>query len=255
MAKKCKCPDCIQKIPGWLVTFGDLMSLLLVFFILLLSMSTMDAKKVSEAIGSLSGAMSVLDGGIKTTVSKKRIQEATPIEDTDETTEIVNRVSKVINEVNEIVKMSGGQAIALDEGQDGFIIEMPASMLFRRGSAEIESDDAILFLKRVALIIDTLPNNIEVIARGHTDNAKLPSDSPFDDHWELSGARSVSVIKELIRDGVKAAKMSAAAHAYNRPIATNATPQGRARNRRVELHFMSKDKNSENRTKTSILDQ
>jgi chemotaxis protein MotB len=255
MGKKCKCPDCIQKVPGWLVTFGDLMSLLLVFFILLLSMSTMDARKVSEAIGSLSGAMSVLDGGIKTEVSRKRIQQATPIEDTDETVEIVNRVSKIVNEINEVVKMSGGQAITLDEGEEGFIIELPASMLFRPGSAAIESDDAILFLKRIALIIDTLPNNIEVIARGHTDNAPLQRDAKYTDHWELSGARAISVVKELIRDGVKPLKMSAAAHAFNRPIATNATRQGRARNRRVELHFMSKDIGNEHRTKTSILDK
>ena len=72
---KQKCPECEQCLPAWLAAFGDLMSLLLCFFVLLLSMSSMDAKKVSEAIGSLSGAMSVLEGGVKTEVSKQRIQE------------------------------------------------------------------------------------------------------------------------------------------------------------------------------------
>lgn len=70
MGKK-KCPDCEKCLPAWLAAFGDLMSLLLCFFVLLLSMSSMDAKKISEAIGSLSGAMSVLEGGIKTEISKR----------------------------------------------------------------------------------------------------------------------------------------------------------------------------------------
>ncbi|MBD3799001.1 MAG: flagellar motor protein MotB, partial [Epsilonproteobacteria bacterium] len=68
MGKK-KCPDCPECMPEWLAAFGDLMSLLLCFFVLLLSMSSMDAKKVSEAIGSLAGAMSVLEGGEKTEIS------------------------------------------------------------------------------------------------------------------------------------------------------------------------------------------
>ena len=72
MAKKNKCPECQKCLPGWLQTFGDLMSLLLTFFVLLLSMSTMDTKKVNEAIGSLSLALSVLEGGVKTEISKKK---------------------------------------------------------------------------------------------------------------------------------------------------------------------------------------
>ena len=83
MGKK-KCPDCPKCLPGWLAAFGDLMSLLLCFFVLLLSMSTMDAKKVQEAIGSLAGALSVLEGGTKTEISRERQQQATPIETQEE---------------------------------------------------------------------------------------------------------------------------------------------------------------------------
>jgi len=62
-------------VPLWIVTFGDLMSLLLTFFILLLSMSTLDMKKIDAAIGSLAGAMSILDGGVKTEINKEIAQE------------------------------------------------------------------------------------------------------------------------------------------------------------------------------------
>ena len=172
MGKK-KCPDCEECLPAWLAAFGDLMSLLLCFFVLLLSMSSMDAKKISEAIGSLSGAMSVLEGGTQTEISKKRIQEATPIESQDETSETVNRIQEAVGEANEIMEKGQGPEITLEEAQEGFVIELPASLLFKSGSATIENEDALLFLKRVALIIDELPNDMMVSVQGHTDNQGL----------------------------------------------------------------------------------
>jgi len=253
MAKK-KCPECPKCLPGWLVTFGDLMSLLLVFFVLLLSMSSMDTKKVSEAAGSLSMALSVLEGATRTEVSPNRILKATPIEEKPETAEEVNRIESVIADINEIIKSQGGQSVVLEEAEEGFIIQMPASLLFKPGSAVIENDDAILFIKRAALMISHMPNDIEVIVQGHTDNGQVPSNSPYKDNWELSTARAVSVIKELINDGVRAKRLSASGRAQFQPIATNATPEGRARNRRVELHFISKNQSRKNKAIKTILD-
>jgi len=253
MAKK-KCPECPKCVPQWLVTFGDMMSLLLVFFILLLSMSSMDTKKVSEAIGSLAGAMSVLEGGKQTEVSIERIMIATPIEEQPETVTEVNRVQSVIAEINEIIEAEGGQAVTLEEAEEGFIIQMPANLLFRPGSAIIESDDALLFIKRVALMITKMSNDMDIIVRGHTDDQPLPDDSLYKDNWELSTARAVNVVKELIEAKVPPSKLSAAGHAQYRPLTTNATPEGRARNRRVELHFMSKNLERQAPTAKSILD-
>ena len=253
MAKK-KCPECKKCLPGWIVTFGDMMSLLLVFFILLLSMSSIDTKKVSEAIGSLAGAMSVLEGGKQTEISPERIVRATPIEAQPETVTEVNRIEAVIAEINEIIQTQGGQAVTLEEAEDGFIIQLPASLLFRPGSAIIESDDALLFIKRVALMISKMSNDMDVVVRGHTDDQPLPTDSLYKDNWELSTARAVTVTKELIGAGVQPMRLTAAGHAQYRPITTNATPEGRARNRRVELHFLSKNQGLQAQTASSILD-
>jgi len=253
LAKK-KCPECPKCLPRWLVTFGDLMSLLLVFFVLLLSMSSMDTKKVSEAIGSLSNAMSVLEGSTRTEESVNRILKATPIEKQPETVEEVNRIEAVLADINEIIKSQGGQSVVLEEAEEGFIIQMPASLLFKQGSAAIENDDALLFIKRVALMISQMSNDIEVSVQGHTDNLPIPSNSPYKDNWELSTARAVAVVKELILDGVRPKRLSASGHAQFKPIATNATPEGRARNRRVELHFISKNQQKKNKTTNSVLD-
>ncbi len=254
MAKK-KCPECEECLPAWLAAFGDLMSLLLCFFVLLLSMSSMDAKKISEAIGSLSGAMSVLEGGTKTEISKQRIQESTPMDSKDETSETVNKVQEAIGDANEMMEQGHGPAISLDEAQEGFVIELPASLLFKSGTATIENEDALLFLKRVALIIEELPKTMQVSVQGHTDNQGPGIKSPFKDNWELSSARAISVLQELLLDGVDPARISASGYAEFKTIATNATASGREKNRRVELHFYGSKGEEEAKVKGSILDR
>lgn len=254
MAKN-KCPECEECLPAWLAAFGDLMSLLLCFFVLLLSMSSMDAKKVSEAIGSLSGAMSVLEGGTKTEISQKRIQESTPVESQDETSDSVNRVQQAVAEVNEMREQGKGPSVTVEEAENGFVIKLPSALLFKPGSATIQSDDALLFLKRIALLIQEMPSELEVSVQGHTDNVGPGKTSPFKDNWELSTARAISVLQELIIDGVKPHRMYAAGFAEYVPIATNATKTGREKNRRVELHFYGKESKKKKNMQTSILDK
>jgi len=255
MGKKTKCPDCEECLPAWLAAFGDLMSLLLCFFVLLLSMSSMDAKKVSEAIGSLSGAMSVLEGGTKTEISKQRIQESTPIESQDETSDAVNRVAQAAIDANEMTGKGHGPAISVEEAQEGFVIELPASLLFKSGSATIENEDTLLFLKRIALIVEELPKTMQVSVQGHTDNQGPGKSSVFKDNWELSSARAISVLQELLLDGVDPKRISAAGFSEYTPLATNATKAGREKNRRVELHFYGKKSDQEKKLKSSILDK
>jgi len=254
MAKQ-KCPECEECLPAWLAAFGDLMSLLLCFFVLLLSMSSMDAKKISEAIGSLSGAMSVLEGGTQTEISKKRMLEATPIDSQDETSEAVNRVQQAAGDANEMMAESQGPSITVEEAQAGFVIELPAALLFKVDSATIENQDALLFLKRIALIIDELPNDMDVSVQGHTDNVAPGASSPFKDNWELSTARAISVLHELLLDGVEPSRISASGYAEFKPVASNATKSGREKNRRVELHFYGKKNEKDVKADMSILDK
>ncbi len=251
MAKKCKC-ECPECMPEWLATFGDLMSLLLCFFVLLLSMSTMDAKKISEAVGSLAGSMGVLNGGTIVKTSKEKgsptSQTITPANQMDK------EISKALAEFQELSKNANGNAISLEEGEEGFLIHLPADIAFKSGSAEISNEDSILFLKRLALIIKTLPPEVEVQVRGYTDNVPPPKDSIYQDNWELSAARAITVVKELIKDRVKPTRLSAAAYGQFHPIATNATPQGRAKNRRVDIVFFARKKQLQNKVQKSVLE-
>ncbi len=269
---KQKCPECPKCLPGWLAAFGDLMSLLLCFFVLLLSMSTMDAKKLEEAIGSLAGALSVLEGGERSELEERRIESGTgggaaattptEIETSQQSqSQMAEQINKMWmqmvslkNEMNEIMMSQGATPVALEESEKGFLLRLPAELLFKPGEAKIDNTDALLFLKRIAMIIHRLPNTLQVSVRGHTDNQSPGPGSPFRDNWELSAARAVSVVKELIKDGVNPKRLQACGNAQYKPIATNATPEGRAKNRRVELYFFSNEPELEGKARKSILD-
>ncbi|NPA28679.1 MAG: OmpA family protein [Epsilonproteobacteria bacterium] len=271
MGKK-KCPECPECMPEWLAAFGDLMSLLLCFFVLLLSMSTMDAKKLEEAIGSLAGALSVLEGGEKSELEDRRIEQGTgggsssstptqidmsnptPRQMSEMLQKMWMQMISLKNEINEIAMSQGATPVTLNEAEKGFLLRLPAELLFKPGEAKIDNVDALLFLKRIAMIIKKLPNTLQISVRGHTDNRPPGPKSPFRDNWELSAARAVTVVKELIKDGVDPKRLSACGNAEFKPVASNATPEGRAKNRRVELYFFSTDPQMESKARKSILD-
>jgi len=251
MAKKCKC-ECPECMPEWLATFGDLMSLLLCFFVLLLSMSTMDAKKIAEAVGSLAGSMGVMEGG---TIVKTSKEKGSPTSQSPTAANNMDKqISQAIAEFKELSQNANGNAISLEEGEEGFLIHLPADITFKSGSAEIANTDSILFLKRLALIIKSLDSDVQVQVRGYTDNVPPPKTSIYQDNWELSAARAITVVKELIKNRVQPTRLSAAAYGEFHPIATNATPAGRAKNRRVDIVFFAQKKQLQNKTQKSVLD-
>ncbi|MBR8462939.1 OmpA family protein [Campylobacter sp. faydin G-24] len=255
MANKIDPADCPKCMPQWLATFGDLMSLLLCFFVLLLSMATMDAKKMEAAAGSLAGALSVLDGGAK------------PDTQVEQETELQNKIKKsqgkvnnqsemgnIVKTINELTRSSGSPEVTIQESEDGFIVRLPASLLFESGKANIQSDDVRLFLKRIAMVAAKMPSDVKVNVIGHTDNQKPDINSLYKDNWQLSTARAISVVQELLEDGVSADRLIASGRAAYEPFASNDTAEGKERNNRVDIHFVSLDKKAKEATKKSVLD-
>lgn len=254
MAKKLIDPDdCPKCLPGWLVAFGDLMSLLLCFFVLLLSMSTIDAKKLEAAVGSLAGALSVLEGGARPDVSPEQNEEFHATKN-KERTDVKLNFDQTVKSINELLNASGSPEVVLEESESGFIIRLPASLLFSKGSANLSNDDALLFLKRISMVIDKLPPSIVANVIGHTDNSPPDTSSIYKNNWELSSARAISVVNELIKEGVNPKKLMASAKGEFEPFASNATQQGREKNRRVEIHFISQENSDRAKVQQSILD-
>lgn len=235
----------------WLGTFGDLMSLLLTFFVLLLSMATFETKKVDAAIGSLQGALGVLEPGKMTEITPPNPIKATPIEKDSDADNAMNILSSLITEFNELDKMGKGPAIKLEDSEDGFRIEIPSDLLFDSGSDELKSGDGKLLLQRIATIFAKLPPTLAIDVIGHTDNTKIRG-GKYADNWELSLGRSLNVASLLRGESGAGDRIRASGKGEVEPVSTNEHPDGRALNRRVELHFYSLDRENKESAKGAL---
>ncbi|RDU61706.1 flagellar motor protein MotB [Helicobacter sp. MIT 14-3879] len=176
MAKKIKQKEKSGGLPLWLGTFGDLMSLLLTFFILLLSMATFDAKKLIEAEASIQGALSILPGGIKIEPSVNRITLPGDITIPPEYADELRLIEQSIIDFNEMPNVSNGAASILGDGINGFIITLPANVVFDKNFKI--NEDSKLFLKRVSQIFAKMPQNtqIEVLGKSNISTSQINLD-------------------------------------------------------------------------------
>ena len=226
--------------PPWMTTFSDLMSLLLTFFILLYSMSTVDAQKFKNITYSLQqaltglGGTSILDGEIS--------NELLPIE---ENREFSDDVAVELIPV-EILNMYEKVSLYLEENEldanvtvrmntQGVFVNIKEAILFDSGSARIK-ESGLEVLKRLEGLINDFDNDI--VIEGHTDNVVM-STALYPSNWELSTARSVSVVRYLSEvEMIDPSRLSARGYGEYSPIAPNDTPANRAINRRVNMFIV-----------------
>jgi chemotaxis protein MotB len=242
MAKD-KCPECPKCLPGWLVQFGDLMSLLLTFFILLLSMAVMDKKKVEEYFDIMKKAMGFIDASTDVQTQS----DAYSTQNNDSTTEDSNSssesaldgaaqdVSKIIQEVNSGQNIES-QEIKMEKGKNQFVLDIPSTIMFDDGQYELTNQSAKIFISKIARVIRTIPQtfNIEII--GYTDTNRIQSTTIPRDSWDISALRSISVVKELIKNKIDPSILKVSAYGSFHPKSDVA-----ADNRRVEMRFFSED--------------
>ncbi|NOY52949.1 MAG: OmpA family protein [Deltaproteobacteria bacterium] len=229
MAKKKKGCDCEPGLPGWLATFSDMMTLLLTFFVLLLSMSSMDQQRIKEAIGSLQGSLGVLQGGTKTEINVRELIPSLEI------VEVARRklIAQNFNEVRKwLTKLKMEEKVRAGLTKDGIRLHIDSRLLFRVGGAEI-NPEAIPVLDKIAEVLRS--NRAVVQIEGHTDNVPIHT-ARYPSNWELSTARAVNVLRYFVeKEKIDPARFSAVGYGAMRPIASNDTPEGRATNRRVML--------------------
>ena len=218
--------------PAWVVTFGDLMSLLLCFFVLLLSFSEMDRKKYKIVSGSLANAFG--------------IQRDTPVFDSPKAQKIIGKEfdqAIIINKIQEklvkpiVVEIETNfqemkDLIEVDVSENQVAIRLMGETTFDLGKAEIRPQMLPLLVKIGALLKGTRG---EIIIAGHTDNLPLRG-GPYKSNLGLSMARAASVADFLLKKAsIEPEKISTMGFGEHRPLATNDTTQGREKNRRVEI--------------------
>ncbi|UCF66060.1 MAG: OmpA family protein [Acidobacteriota bacterium] len=213
-------------VPAWVVTFGDMMSLLLCFFVLLLSFSTMESERFK-----------VIAGYIRQAFGVQIEQQYTEIPAGDTVVSVEfnppsYKIESVFERVLDLMRTHRLDRVVEADLEDlGVRIRMDGSLMFAPASATIESD-FLQFLDGIAAIIEE--TGMTAVVEGHSDN--MPISSPvFPSNWELSAARAASVVRYLESCGLPGHRLTAVGHADTRPIAENTTPEGRQRNRRVEI--------------------
>ena len=243
MGKK-RCPpcDCPNVLPLWLGTYGDMVTLILTFFILLLSMVTFDAKKLTEAEGSLKGSMSMLTGGIKIEPDNQRIQQQADMTTDPETAEEVKKVESSIMDFKDNVKVSLGPSNIVDNGSDGFILRFGSKLQFEPNEISITDPHELLFIKRLAQIFDKMPPSMHVDVLGNTDDREFIPTEKIQSGEALSAFRALEVTKHLISNGVAPNKLTSLGVGASNPIVANDSIENRTRNRRVEFRFYPSDR-------------
>lgn len=222
--KKCDCPP--PGAPAWMATFGDMMSLLLTFFILLVSFSSIQETKFHEAVGSLQGALGVLAELPKVPVKEDvdRPQERGQQQE--------DALRQSVEELRKQIKIIGDDALAsISQSEKGLAIRLNDQLLFAAGQARVR-EDAYPLLDLVAETLAGHPQDVRI--EGHTDDRPMSS-SVFPSNWELSSARAASVLRHFENRGVDPRRLSAVGLGEWRPVASNESPAGRAKNRRVEI--------------------
>lgn len=211
---------------GWMDTYADTITLLLTFFILLYSISSVDSQKLnalSEALKeSLKGSTEITEleniEDLKVDISE--ITENTKYEDLSE-------------KLNEIIENNGlTEVIKIREEDDGIVLQLDETILFDSGKAELKE-----YSKEVLDIITTVITSIDndVLVEGNTDNVPIKSHI-FPTNWELSTARAVSVVRYFVESKeLDPTRFSVKGYGEFKPLVENDTPENKATNRRVDI--------------------
>ena len=226
----------------WLVSYADFITLLFAFFVVMYSISSINEGKYKILSQALVGVFNDAERTMKPIpIGEQRplsVKPAEPlVKDSDQTDAGIGQSSSdALQSIADEVNSGFGDLIASDQmtvrGNELWIeIELNSSLLFGSGDA-MPSDQAFNIIEKVAGIVKRFDNPIHV--EGFTDDQPI-STAQYPTNWELSSARSASIVRMLAMDGVNPARLASVGYGEFQPIATNATTAGRAKNRRVVL--------------------
>lgn len=243
--------------PAWMATFGDLMNLLLCFFVLLFSMSTVDAKKYELVAASFSNTFSIFQAGGEaigdgmligngvsqlnqldqyfTSMGKseegeeelKGAMEEIQAEKLKESEALAEKIAEALGE------QDIGAEIDIDFTSEYVQLTLNGALLFDSGKASLK-EESLPLMQKIGTILERYSESI-IEVEGHTDNVPI-SNFEFGNNDELSSFRALSVFNFIISNtGIDPSVIKHSGRGEYVPIADNATPEGRAKNRRVEI--------------------
>jgi chemotaxis protein MotB len=223
----------------WLISYADFITLLFAFFVVMYAISSVNENKYRIVSDSIEMSLGKIPVGAEQSVAQAvklppavreliRAKEA----QSDEQARMSGVASNILDVMSPLV--SEGK-VRVTQNRRGITIEINANVLFPPGRADLETG-SIKVLGSVAEVLKNEPFNIEIA--GHTDDVPI-SNSSFASNWELSAVRASRVVRLFAESGIQPGRLTAIGRESSQPIETNATPEGRSRNRRVELMILS----------------
>lgn len=221
-----------QEGDGWIVTFADLSMLLLVFFILLFSMSKIDVEKFENSFQSVRRALGEKSDKFMTT--KVQEQEAAILDSVRMQKQLIQAQRKSYADIKTYLNTKGVEGVVgsvFDEGK--ITLRLPGDVMFASGQVELSDRGRKLLSTLKDALIRAHDQNINI--KGFTDDVPPGKGGRFKDNWEISSLRAVYVLRYLMQLGISPNRLTATGLADLEPLYPNNSPANRAKNRRVEL--------------------
>jgi len=238
--------DEVENHDRWLVSYADFITLLFAFFVVMYAISSVNEGKYRVMASSIvsafrneadiaSGAMVMINPSnpppqtIPAQRNQAKLKESARLVKKEHLRQLAKELNQALAPL-----MSEGK-VRMAEGALGLTIDISASVLFSPGDARL-SQEAVRALDAVGRVLAT--TDFPVRVEGHTDNVPI-TNPQFPSNWELSAARAASVVRLFIDANVDPRRLTATGYADQRPLADNATPEGRQKNRRVAITIES----------------
>ena len=221
-----------RKVDGWIMTYADMMSLLLTFFVLIVSFSSLQHSKFQQAAQSLHEAFGLLDHQ----TSVLEFQNPVYPDLVDDATDVA--VYYEMQELEQVILDNGlDQEVEIQLQENGVMFRIQAPFLFGSGQSELRKEPRKV-LDELSGLFRKFPYQIRI--EGHTDSVPINS-AKYPSNWELSAARAVTVARYFQGLGLPPERIAATGYGEYQPIDDNGTAAGRGKNRRVEI-FLQMDK-------------
>ena len=242
MAKKKKCPECPAG-EKWAVPYADFLSLLLALFIALYAISATNTEKVKALKTEF---VKIFDYSPKPDQAQPVIPLTPTLEKSIEDSQTQQEENKDIQQQNhELAMETSRQGGVLEQVEEGIVLKLPTNLLFPIDSTKLEDQDSQLFFKRLAQIVQKLPQNIKIDVRGFAENPNL-ANTTFQNNYELAAARAAYVMQALIKNGISPEKLFFSSQGeYGKKIDVKNEKERLAQNNRVEIYFLVSEKQSQ----------
>ncbi len=238
IAKEKPAPPGEEGLPLWMATYSDMVTLLLTFFVLLLTFANMDAQKFKESMGSIQKALGIQ---AKDVMALEVPYSSEKYERKDiELTKKERKILDLMLGVKALIEneLENDKSTTVSHDPDGVMQRVNGEAMFSPGSATLKPESKRL-LDVVAKVMKK--TNVNLVISGHTDDRPLES-SRFPSNWELSAARAAAALRYLTEEhGIDPGRMKAVGYAGTRPLVPNDSEQNRERNNRVDFHYQRPD--------------